>query len=79
MQGPGTPAPPWTTTDWFNTGGRALQLEDLRGRVVVLHAFQMPCPGCVQHGLGQTMRRYALEGPPSLLLIDRKGDLRAQA
>ena len=29
---------------------------DLRGRVVLLHAFQMLCPGCVLHGLPQTQR-----------------------
>ena len=28
----------------------------MRGRVVVLHAFQMLCPGCVQHGLPQASR-----------------------
>jgi peroxiredoxin len=135
----GTPAPEWSTSAWFNTP-RDVQLADLRGRVVVVHAFQMLCPGCVQHGLPQTqrvqaafapedvaviglhtvfehhaamtptalaaflhewrirfpvgvdapsdsahdplprtMRRYALQGTPSLLLIDRAGHLRAQA
>jgi hypothetical protein len=125
--------------EWFNAP-RGVQLADLRGRVVVLHAFQMLCPGCVQHGLPQaqrvraafapeevvviglhtvfehhaamppvalaaflhewrigfavgvdapsetagdplprTMRRYALQGTPSLLLIDRGGHLRAHA
>lgn len=29
---------------------------DLRGRVVLIHAFQMLCPGCVSHGLPQTVR-----------------------
>ncbi len=114
-----------------------MQLADLRGKVVVLHAFQMLCPACVHHGLPQaqriqaafdardvaviglhtvfehhaamtpvslqaflheyrisfpvgvdassadaqdpipmTMRAYAMQGTPSLLLIDRQGDLR---
>ncbi len=48
-------APPWTTTEWFNTE-RPLSLERLRGRVVLLHAFQMLCPGCVARGLPQAMR-----------------------
>ena len=48
-------APPWTTTQWFNTPA-PLSLPSLRGRVVVLHAFQMLCPGCVQHGLPQAQR-----------------------
>lgn len=29
---------------------------DLRGKVVVMEAFQMLCPGCASHGLPQTMR-----------------------
>jgi len=55
---PGQPAPPWTTREWFGTAD-ALQLADLRGQVVVLHAFQMLCPGCVQHGLPQAQRIHA--------------------
>lgn len=31
-------------------------MADLRGRVVVLHAFQMLCPGCVAHGLPQAKK-----------------------
>ena len=136
LQPRGTLAPAWATREWFNASG-PMQLADLRGRVVVLHAFQMLCPGCVQHGLPQaqriraafaaedvavvglhtvfehheamrpvslaaflhewrirfpvgvdapsedahdpvpqTMRAYALQGTPSLLLIDRLGHLR---
>ena len=48
-------APPWSTTDWFNTK-EPLSLESLRGQVVVLEAFQMLCPGCVAHGLPQAQR-----------------------
>jgi hypothetical protein len=122
--------------EWFNTDA-ALQLSDLRGKVVVVHAFQMLCPACVHHGLPQaqriraafapadvavvglhsvfehhaamtsvslkaflyenrihfpvgvdapnpgapdpiplTMRAYGMQGTPTLLLIDRNGDLR---
>ena len=39
-------APELQTTRWFNTD-QHLTLEGLRGRVVVLVAFQMLCPGCV--------------------------------
>ena len=49
------PAPPWQTTAWLNTG-QPLELEHLRGRVVVVHAFQMLCPGCVSHGIPQAQR-----------------------
>lgn len=126
-------APPLVVSDWINTPG-TLSLSALRGRVVMLHAFQMLCPGCVAHGLPQaskvremfaendvaviglhtvfehhevmganalkafiheyrltfpigidkrgsgdiplTMQAYALQGTPSLVLIDRLGRVR---
>lgn len=49
------PAPEWQTSAWLNTPA-PLALEELRGRVVVLHAFQMLCPGCVSYGIPQAMR-----------------------
>ncbi|MFN8600321.1 MAG: TlpA family protein disulfide reductase [Candidatus Binatia bacterium] len=49
------PAPEWQTTAWLNTD-TPLDLEQLRGRVVVVHAFQMLCPGCVSHGIPQVLR-----------------------
>lgn len=49
------PAPEWITTAWFNTP-EPLNLERLRGQVVVLHAFQMLCPGCVARGIPQAQR-----------------------
>jgi hypothetical protein len=137
LSSPGALAPPWSTSQWFNHPGPALTPQALRGRVVVLHSFQMLCPGCVQQGLPQaqriqaafetqdvlvvglhtvfehhaamtpvslaaflheyrisfpvgvdaaaddaadpipkTMRRYGLQGTPSLVLIDRKGFVR---
>lgn len=134
LQPPGQPAPPWTVTRWFNAETPPT-LPALRGKVVVLHAFQMLCPGCVLNGIPQaariqaafpasdvaviglhtvfehhaamtpvaleaflyeyritfpvgvdahadsdptpqTMRAYGLRGTPSLILIDRRGDLR---
>ena len=44
------PAPELRTADWFNVN-EPLSLERLRGRVVMMEAFQMLCPGCVSHGL----------------------------
>jgi len=49
------PAPEWQTTEWLNTS-EPLSLAALRGRVVLVHAFQMLCPGCVAHGLPQAKR-----------------------
>jgi hypothetical protein len=124
----------WSTSQWFNADG-PLTLAGLRGKVVMLHAFQMLCPGCVSHGvpqaervhhlfsrddvavvglhtvfehhaamtpvaleaflheyrithpvgvdaavaneaIPQTMRAYAMQGTPSLILIDRAGRMR---
>lgn len=53
------PAPEWTVQAWFNTD-KPLRLADLRGRVVVLHAFQMLCPGCVLHGLPQAQKIHSM-------------------
>lgn len=121
--------------EWLNSAG-PLPLASLRGRVVVIEAFQMLCPGCVSQGLPQaqrirqtfrvedvmvlglhavfehheamtpvalraflyeynirfpvavdqpgesalprTMQKWQLEGTPTLLLVDRKGQLRAR-
>ena len=49
------PAPEWSTEAWFNTEA-PLSLAALRGRVVVLYAFQMLCPGCVSTALPQAQR-----------------------
>ena len=128
-------APEWAISRWFN--GDGLSLSSLRGRPVFLHAFQMLCPGCVQHAVPQslkvaeafartdlavvglhtvfehhavmgpdalavylhenrirypvgvdayddgdpiprTMRAYAMQGTPTLALIDRAGHIRLQ-
>jgi peroxiredoxin len=44
------PLPDWSADQWFNTD-KPLSLKELRGKVVVIEAFQMLCPGCVSHGL----------------------------
>lgn len=131
------PAPELDVAEWLNTPA-PIRLADLVGKVVVIEAFQMLCPGCVQMGLPQlgrvheqfpsddvavlglhtvfehhaaqgtraalaaflheyrhrfpvgidrheagrpvpvTMARYALQGTPTLILIDRLGRLRRQ-
>lgn len=128
-------APEWSIERWLNTPV-PLRLADFRGRVVVLHAFQMLCSGCVRHslpqiarvaevfadapvqiigvhtvfenhramsptaleafvlqnginypvgidadgpdGIPQTMRRYDMQGTPTLVLIDAAGKIRRQ-
>lgn len=49
------PAPELAVSQWFNTSDE-LSLEQHRGKVVVIEAFQMLCPGCVAHGLPQAQR-----------------------
>ncbi len=61
-------APAWQTTDWLNTE-QPLTLAHLRGQVVVLHAFQMLCPGCVLHALPQVARVARLFGGRSLAVV----------
>ncbi|NYT81574.1 redoxin domain-containing protein [Alcaligenaceae bacterium] len=48
-------APAWEVEQWFNID-QAPTLGSLRGKVIVLEAFQMLCPGCVMHGLPQAGR-----------------------
>ena len=45
-------------SEWLNTD-TPLSLSALRGKIVVVEAFQMLCPGCVSHGLpqAQTIQR----------------------
>lgn len=51
------PAPEWSVSQWFNAPS-PITLEQLRGKVVVLHAFQMLCPGCVSHGIPQAQKLH---------------------
>lgn len=48
-------APTLQVSQWLGSAA-PITLASLRGRVVVLHAFQMLCPGCVSHGIPQAMR-----------------------
>ncbi len=52
-------APDLQVSQWLNTSA-PIDLESLRGRVVMMHAFQMLCPSCVSHGLPQAARVHAL-------------------
>ena len=61
-------APPLQVAQWFNTR-EPLSLESLRGRVVLLHAFQMLCPGCVEHGIPQARRVHEAFSPDQVTVI----------
>lgn len=50
-------APEWQVEVWLYTRA-PLELPQLQGRVVLLHAFQMLCPGCVSHAGPQADRAH---------------------
>lgn len=47
--------PELSVTRWVNSR-QPLSLKALKGKVVMVMAFQMLCPGCVQHGLPQAKK-----------------------
>jgi len=62
------PAPAWQIAEWLNTP-EPLDLDRLRGRVVLAHAFQMLCPGCVLRGIPQAQRVAELfKGAPLVVV-----------
>jgi hypothetical protein len=68
LEPPGPGAPAWTTSAWLNAA-EPLTLAALRGHVVVLHAFQMLCPACVQHGLPQAQRIERVFGDAGVVVL----------
>jgi peroxiredoxin len=65
---PGQLAPELAVAQWFNTL-KPLTLEGLRGRVVLLHAFQMLCPGCTSHGTPQAEKAHRMFNGSDLTVI----------
>lgn len=61
-------APELQTTGWLNTT-ETITLASLRGKVVLLHAFQMLCPGCVQQGIPQTQKIFSEFDPDRVAVI----------
>jgi thiol-disulfide isomerase/thioredoxin len=62
-----TIAPELQTSSWLNTP-QPITLASLRGKVVVLHTFQIFCPGCVQVGIPQA-QRISQEFDPSRVAV----------
>lgn len=56
------------TSAWLNSD-KEISLRDFIGRVVVVHTFQMLCPGCVSHGIPQALkiRNYFNESDVTVL------------
>ena len=61
-------APELQTSDWINTL-EPITLASLLGKVVVIHSFQMLCPGCVQVGIPQAQKIYDEFDPEKVAVI----------
>ena len=60
--------PEWDVAQWFNTD-KPIRVADLRGQVVLVHAFQMLCPGCVIHAIPQARKVHELYGPQGVAVV----------
>lgn len=63
---PGELVPEWHVRRWFGDGPPSLR--SLRGRLVVVHTFQMLCPGCIYRGLPQAAKLHELLGDDVVVL-----------
>src|ERR1700723_1389270 len=63
-----TYAPELLVQTWFNTE-RPLLLSGLRGRIVVLAAFQVLCPNSITGGVPQARRIYETFEPKDVAVI----------
>lgn len=63
-----TTCPEWQISQWFNTPA-ALSPEQLRGDVILLHFFQMLCPGCVAHALPQAQTVQRMYGDSGVRVV----------
>lgn len=61
-------APALSAIAWINSF-EPLILSELKGKVVVIHAFQMLCPGCVAHGIPQAMSIHNLYAKEDVQVI----------
>ena len=61
-------APELSIATWLNTE-QPITLAGLRGRPVLMHAFQMLCPGCVAHAIPQTEKAFRLFRDTDLAVI----------
>jgi peroxiredoxin len=68
MTTPTTAAPELLVQTWFNTD-RPLTLSALRGRVVVLAAFQVLCPNSIASGVPQAQRIFETFAPSDVTVI----------
>jgi hypothetical protein len=60
--------PELSVAQWFNTEN-PITLDGLRGRVIVLHTFQMLCPGCVAQGIPQAKKVHNLFSSNDVIVL----------
>ena len=53
------PVSAWQVNQWFNCQ-QPVDINQLQGKVVLLHAFQLLCPSCISHGMPQAERIHRL-------------------
>jgi len=63
----GDVVPEWDVTGWV--GGDASTLREQRGRVIVVHTFQMLCPGCIYRGIPQAIELSRRVDPADVSVI----------
>lgn len=63
-----TLAPELDVSEWLNAQA-PITLESLRGKVVLVKAFQMLCPGCVSHSLPQAKNARQMFSPDDLAVL----------
>src|SRR5687768_5480400 len=61
-------APPLHADTWLNTA-EPITLESLRGRIVLLHAFQMRCPACHELATPQAQRVHEIFSRDSVAVL----------
>ena len=61
-------APELAISEWFNVS-HPLTLSELRGRPVLLHSFQLLCPGCVSQSIPQVQKIERIFADTDLQII----------
>jgi len=61
-------APELQVSQWLNTD-EEITLEKYRGKVILIEAFQMLCPGCVSHALPQAKRAAKMFAGQDLVVL----------
>ncbi len=61
-------APELIVSKWLNSDSD-ITIAMLRGKVVIIYAFQMLCPGCVENSIPQAKKTFAAFSPDDVAVI----------